>query len=91
MTAQLLVRIPEKHAVRLRLSVPARKRSAFVADLLEKHLPSPDEVLHQARLLAEAHNASAPQLSQDFAVADMDGLDSHEEFDLAKLDALCQK
>ena len=39
-TQQLLIRLPEELAQRLRRRVPARGRSAFVQDLLEKALPA---------------------------------------------------
>ncbi len=64
MTAQLLLRIPEDLARRLRRQVPARGRSAFVQALLEQALMPEDseddplylialEVQKDARLKAE--------------------------------------
>lgn len=42
-TQQLLIRLPEELAQRLRRKVPARGRSAFVQRLLEEALPTGEE------------------------------------------------
>ncbi len=42
-TQQLLIRLPEELAQRLRRRVPVRGRSAFVQHLLEEALPADEE------------------------------------------------
>lgn len=76
MTAQLLVRLPEGLAERLRRCVPARKRSEFVQRLLEQALP-PDEddqdPLYQAALAVERDERLAAEMAEWDATAG-DGL-----------------
>lgn len=53
---QLLIRVPEELARRLKRRVPARGRSAFVQRLLEQALPpdeGEDDPLYQAALAVE--------------------------------------
>ena len=55
-TQQLLVRLPEELARRLKRRVPARQRSLFVQRLLEQALPpdeGDDDPLYQAALAVE--------------------------------------
>jgi hypothetical protein len=73
-TQQLLVRIPEELARRLKRQVPARGRSAFVQHLLEQAL-SPeggaDDPLYQAALEVERDERLMAEMAEwDGTVAD---------------------
>jgi hypothetical protein len=91
MTTQVLIHLPTDLALRFRQSVPARNRSSFVRSLLEKHLPNPDDAMYQAAKQAQAFDDANPEDTAPFVAAMMDGLDANETFDIAKLNALCQK
>jgi hypothetical protein len=91
MTTQVLVRLPVEVAMRLRLSVPARKRSGYISSLLEKALPNIDEQMYQLGLQAEAYDQEHPAERVGLECTLMDGLDPHETFDTSKLLELCQK
>jgi hypothetical protein len=91
MTTQVLIHLPTDIAKRFREAIPARQRSLFVSQLLEKNLPDIDEHMYQLGLKAEQFDQANPQESQDIEVTLMDGLDSNETFDTSKLSALCQK
>ncbi len=91
MTTQVLIHLPTDIAKRFREAIPARQRSLFVSQLLEKNLPDIDEHMYQLGLKAEQFDHANPQESQDIEVTLMDGLDSNETFDTSKLSALCQK
>ncbi len=71
---QLLVRLPEDLARRLKRRVPARKRSAFVQQLLEQALPADegeDDPLYQAALDVERDERLAAEMAEwDAAVGD---------------------
>lgn len=74
MTAQLLVRLPESLAERLRRHVPARRRSEFVQRLLEQALP-PDvddqDPLYLAALAVEQDERLAAEMAEwDITVGD---------------------
>ncbi len=73
-TQQLLVRIPEELARRLKRQVPARSRSAFVQRLLEQALAAEDEEndpLYQAALAVEQDaQLTAEMAAWDGTVAD---------------------
>lgn len=73
-TQQVLVRLPEELARRLRRRVPARARSAFVQRLLEQALPpdeGEDDPLYQAALAVEQDEALAAEMRDwDAAVGD---------------------
>jgi metal-responsive CopG/Arc/MetJ family transcriptional regulator len=77
-TQQLLVRLPEELARRLKRQVPARKRSAFVQHLLEQALASQedeDDPLYRAALAVEQDQQLAAEMSEwDGTVADGLGL-----------------
>ena len=71
---QLLVRVPENLARRLRHQVPARGRSAFVQRLLEDALApegGENDPLYQAALEVERDDRLAGEMAEwDAAVAD---------------------
>ena len=73
-TQQLLVRIPEELARRLKRQVPARGRSAFVQRLLEQALApedSADDPLYQVALEVEQDKQlTAEMAAWDGTVAD---------------------
>lgn len=77
-TRQLLVRLPDELARRLKRQVPARGRSAFVQRLLEQALApdgGEDDPLYQAALAVEQdHGLAAEMADWDGTVAD--GLDA---------------
>lgn len=75
-TQQLLVRLPEDLARRLKRQVPARKRSAFVQHLLEQALVrdgGDDDPLYQAALAVEQDGHLAAEMA-DWDAAAGDGL-----------------
>lgn len=73
-TQQLLVRLPEELARRLKRQVPARGRSAFVQRLLEQALApegGEDDPLYQAALEVEQDEQLAAEMAEwDGTVAD---------------------
>ena len=73
-TQQLLVRLPEELAQRLRRQVPARGRSAFVQRLLEQALApegGEEDPLYQAALAVERDEQLAAEMAEwDGTVAD---------------------
>ena len=73
-TQQLLVRLPEELARRLKRQVPVRGRSAFVQHLLEQALApegSDDDPLYQAALAVEQDERLAAEMAEwDGTVAD---------------------
>ena len=73
-TQQLLVRIPEELARRLKRQVPARGRSAFVQRLLEQALApegSEDDPLYRTALEVEQDEGLAAEMAEwDGTVAD---------------------
>jgi hypothetical protein len=91
MTTQVLIHLPTDLAIRFRQSVPARNRSSFVRSLLEKYLPDTDEALYQSALRAQEFDDANPDENAAFNIAMLDGLNPNESFDIAKLNALCQK
>ncbi len=78
MTEQLLVRLPEELVRRFRRAVPARRRSGFIAALLEEALPpddtSDDDPLYRAALAVEQDEALAAEMSEWEAATIGDGL-----------------
>jgi hypothetical protein len=73
-TQQLLVRIPEELARRLRRQVPARGRSAFVQRLLEQALApedgEDDPLYRAARAVEQDERLMAEMAEWDGTVAD---------------------
>ena len=73
-TQQLLVRLPEELARRLKRQVPARARSAFVQRLLEQALAPDgggDDPLYHAALEVEQDERLAAEMAEwDGTVAD---------------------
>lgn len=75
-TRQLLVRLPEELARRLKRRVPARQRSLFVQRLLEQALPpdeGEDDPLYKAALAVEQDERLAAEMAEWDATAG-DGL-----------------
>lgn len=74
MSTQLLVRLPDDLALRLRRQVPARKRSAFVQRLLEQALPADEgenDPLYLAALAVEQDERFMAELAEwDVTVGD---------------------
>lgn len=67
-TQQLLLHLPDELIRRLKRSVPPRRRSKFIQDLLEQALP-PDGVvetdpLYQAALAAEEDEQLAAEMAE---------------------------
>lgn len=73
-TQQLLLRLPEDLARRLKRRVPARSRSAFVQALLEQALPpdeGDDDPLYLAAMAAEQDERLAGEMADwDATVGD---------------------
>jgi hypothetical protein len=73
-TEQLLVRLPEELARRLRRQVPPRRRSAFVQHLLEQALVpegGEDDPLFQAAVAVERDEGLAAEMAEwDGTVSD---------------------
>jgi len=75
-TEQLLIRLPQELAKRLKRRVPARERSAFVQRLLEQALLPANEdedPLYRAALEVERDEQLAAEMSEWDTTAD-DGL-----------------
>jgi predicted transcriptional regulator len=75
---QLLVRISEDVARRLRRAVPARQRSKFIEDLLEQALPADGDddrdPLYLAALAVEQDDALAAEMAEWETATIDDGL-----------------
>ncbi len=74
---QLLVRLPEELAQRLKRRVPTRQRSAFIQKLLEQALPADEgeeDPLYLAALAVERDARLSAEM-QDWDAAAGDGLD----------------
>ncbi len=66
-TQQLLVRLPEELARRLKRRVPARARSAFIQKLLEEALPSDEgegDPLYRIALAVEHDERLAAEMAE---------------------------
>lgn len=77
-TQQVLIRLPEELAKRLKRRVPARERSAFVQRLLEQALPmneGEDDPLYRAALEVERDEQLATEMAEWDAAVD-DGLEA---------------
>jgi hypothetical protein len=76
-TEQLLLRLPDDLVRRFKRSVPSRRRSAFVQQLLEQALPSQqgdDDPLYQAALAVEQDAHLAAEMAEWEAATVADGL-----------------
>lgn len=71
----LLLSLPEDLAQRFRNSVPARSRSRFVAELLEREINRRENALYKAALAVEADDALGDEMSE-WDVTSSDGLDA---------------
>jgi hypothetical protein len=66
-TEQLLLRLPGDRVRRFKRSVPSRRRSAFVQQLLEQALPpaqGDDDPLYQAALAVEGDARLAGEMAE---------------------------
>ncbi len=81
-TQQLLVRISDDVARRLRRTVPARQRSKFIEDLLEQALPAGEvddrDPLYLAALAVEQDDSLAAEMAEWETVTVDDGLSNAE-------------
>lgn len=71
---QILAHIPDDLAARFKAAVPARQRSAFIADLLRKALPEEEDALYHLAMAVEQDQALNESL-QDWDAAIADGLE----------------
>ena len=71
----LLLSLPDDLALRFRSSVPARSRSRFVAELLEREINRRENALYKAALAVEADTALGEEMSEWDATTS-DGLDA---------------
>lgn len=68
---QVLVHLPDDLALRFKQKVPARKRSAFIAELLREALPAESDSLYQGALEVEQDEALNAEMAQwDVTVGD---------------------
>ncbi len=68
---QILAHIPDDLATRFKAAVPARQRSAFIADLLRKALPEEEDALYHLAVAVEQDQALNEGLKDwDATVAD---------------------
>ncbi|MEA4855177.1 MAG: hypothetical protein AAGU21_11170 [Solidesulfovibrio sp.] len=70
---QICIHLPDELAGRFRATVPARKRSAFIVELLRQALPVEADPLYRAALDVESDAALAAEMD-DWDVAIGDGL-----------------
>jgi hypothetical protein len=76
-TEQLLLRLPDDLVRRFKRSVPSRRRSAFVQQLLEQALPpvhGDDDPLYQAALAVERDGRLASEMAEWETATVVDGL-----------------
>jgi hypothetical protein len=76
-TEQLLLRLPDDLVRRFKRSVPSRRRSAFVQQLIEQALPpvqGDDDPLYQAALAVERDERLAGEMAEWEAATVGDGL-----------------
>ena len=76
-TEQLLLRLPDDLVRRFKRSVPSRRRSAFVQQLLEQALPpvqGDDDPLYRAALAVEQDARLAAEMAEWEAATVADGL-----------------
>ncbi len=65
---QVCIHLPDELAGRFRAAIPAKKRSAFIVELLEKALSKEDDALYRIALEVEGDTAL------DAEMADWDGV-----------------
>jgi hypothetical protein len=75
---QICIHLPEELAARFKTMVPARQRSAFVADLLDLALPREEDPLYRIALAVEEDEALAEEMA-DWEVTAGDGLGGERE------------
>lgn len=87
---QVMLHLPDAVAQRFRAAVPARSRSAFVAELLEQALPDVDAQMEAAARRVQADDDQRGEAGADWDATLLDGLDPEESFDPVRLKALVQ-
>jgi len=70
----LCIHLPEELAGRFRAVVPAKRRSAFIADLLRQALPEEDDSLYRIALAVEQDAALDDEMA-DWDATVGDGLE----------------
>ena len=78
-TTQLLIRLPDELAKRLKRSVSPRQRSKFIQRLLEEALPpedGDDDPLYRAAIAVEKEDALGAQMDEWERATIADGLAS---------------
>ena len=75
---QFCIHLPDDLAARFRATVPARQRSAFVAEMLRRNLPSGDGPLYHIALAVEADATLAREMDDWDGVVG-DGLDAGDD------------
>jgi len=88
---QVLLHLPDNIALRLKKAIPAKKRSAFICNLLEQALPDFEEELFNLAILANQDDDKNFNENISLDNTNLDGLDKNEIFDLSKLEELCKK
>ncbi len=74
---QILVHLPDELAGRFRAAVPPRKRSAFIAELLQTALPQDSDPLYQLALAVEEELGLNAEMADWEGVAG-DGLETED-------------
>ncbi|ROH89559.1 hypothetical protein ED208_10545 [Stagnimonas aquatica] len=72
---QLLMSLPDALAARLKSAVPARQRSKFIAELLERELDKQESALYQSALAVEQDSRLREEMA-DWDITSPDGLDA---------------
>lgn len=72
---QICIHLPDDLAKRFRAAVPARQRSAFLADMLRQNLPAEEDPLYRIALAVEADAALGREMDEWDGVAG-DGLEA---------------
>jgi len=75
---QVLLHLPDDLALRFKSAVPAKKRSAFVADLLAKALPEDEDPLYMIGLEVEKDERLNAEMAEWDSVSG-DGLEDCDE------------
>ncbi|MDR1921030.1 MAG: hypothetical protein LBS31_04710 [Candidatus Adiutrix sp.] len=78
---QLLLHIPDHLGERLKLTIPSRQRSKFIAELLEKALPAEGDPLYLAALEVERDTTLNAEMREWREELIADGLRGADETD----------
>jgi hypothetical protein len=71
---QILAHIPDELAVRFKAAVPARQRSAFIANLLSKALPEAEDALYRLAVEVEQDQTLNTEM-KDWNITVADGIE----------------